>query len=60
MVRLVTRSTRCSLRTARTAVSHAATGHWSKRYAYTDIDVIVLTAMGEEAAIECKESAKGS
>ncbi|KAH8632126.1 hypothetical protein IG631_13809 [Alternaria alternata] len=57
MARLVTRSTRCSTRTARTPVSsnpEKASVH------HTDMlpDVIILTAMGEEACIDAKEAPK--
>lgn len=55
---VVIRSRSSSLRKARTLVSEVYGHHDHERRLINFTDVIVLTAMGEETAIDCKEAAK--
>jgi len=59
MARLVTRLTSFSTRRTRTPVSAAGNGT-KDILLHALTDVIVLTAMGEEAAIDAKEAPKGA
>lgn len=54
--KLVTRSTSSSAPTGKTPVSHLTLEGWPSPSVLTSTDVIVLTAMGEEAAVDAKEA----
>jgi len=58
MASVVIRSRSSSLRKARTSVCGDIQNHQLPRKLTNPTDVIVLTAMGEETAIDCKEAAK--